>query len=108
MLFVYHSSRNQNAAGNSTLFACTKFSLIIKQHHEKNNLLTVAGSTKFYHCGNGTEKKLAPSGNIVTKNIAVQAFNAIEAAGIYELVLTQGDKEAVRIEADDNMQELLV
>ncbi|HNP22647.1 MAG TPA: head GIN domain-containing protein [Panacibacter sp.] len=52
------------------------------------------------------KKKLAPSGNIVTKNIAVQAFNAIEAAGIYELVLTQGDKEAVRIEADDNMQEL--
>lgn len=52
------------------------------------------------------KKKLEPSGNIVTKNISVQSFNTIKADGIYELILTQGDKESVRIEADDNMQEL--
>lgn len=52
------------------------------------------------------KKKIEPSGNIVTKNISVQPFSTIKADGIYELILTQGDKESVRIEADDNIQEL--
>ena len=46
---------------------------------------------------------IEPSGNIVTKDVAVKAFDAIEASGLYELVLTEGGKEAVKIEADDNL-----
>ena len=74
----------------------------------KNNLLSLVALSFTIAATAQNPKCWCSSGNIVTKNIAVQAFNAIEAAGIYELVLTQGDKEAVRIEADDNMQELLV
>src|SRR5437763_1127699 len=47
-----------------------------------------------------------PSGNIITKDVAVQPFDAIRANGLYELVLSQGDKESVKIEADDNLQPL--
>lgn len=49
---------------------------------------------------------IVPSGNIITKEVSVKPFDAIQANGLYELVLTQGDKESVRIEADDNLQDL--
>src|SRR4051812_11925232 len=47
---------------------------------------------------------IEPSGNIITKDVSVQPFDAIKANGLYELVLSQGDKESVKIEADDNLQ----
>jgi hypothetical protein len=49
---------------------------------------------------------IEPSGNIITKDISVRPFDAIKASGLYELVLSQGDKESVKIEADDNLQPL--
>jgi hypothetical protein len=49
---------------------------------------------------------IRPSGNIISREIPVQSFNAIEAKGLFELILTQGDKESVKIEADDNLQSL--
>ena len=53
-----------------------------------------------------TRKKVEGSGNVVTKDRAVQPFDAIDASGVYSLVLIQGNKEEVKIEADDNLQEL--
>ena len=52
------------------------------------------------------KKTIEPSGNIVTKEVSVKPFDAIRAKGLYELVLSQGDKESVKIEADDNIQNL--
>jgi hypothetical protein len=49
---------------------------------------------------------IVPSGNIITKDVAIKPFDAIEAKGLYELILSQGDKESVKIEADDNLQDL--
>src|SRR5215831_4458826 len=49
---------------------------------------------------------IVPSGNVITKDVNVKPFDAIEAKGLYELILTQGDKESVKIEADDNLQDL--
>jgi len=49
---------------------------------------------------------IEPSGNIITKEVSVQPFDAIKASGLYELILSQGDKESVKIEADDNLQNL--
>jgi len=46
---------------------------------------------------------IVPSGNIITKDVIVKPFDAIDAKGLYELILTQGDKESVKIEADDNL-----
>src|SRR6478735_4630048 len=50
--------------------------------------------------------KIEPSGNIIIKEIPVAAFDAINAKGLYELVLQQGDKESLKIEADDNLMDL--
>ena len=47
-----------------------------------------------------------PSGNIITRDVNVNSFNSVRAEGLYELILTQGDMESVKIEADDNLQDL--
>jgi hypothetical protein len=49
---------------------------------------------------------IKPSGKIITKDVSIQPFDAIEASGLYELILSQDDKESVKIEADDNLQSL--
>jgi hypothetical protein len=38
--------------------------------------------------------------------VPVSSFDALKASGIYELKLSQGNKETVKIEADENLQEL--
>lgn len=45
------------------------------------------------------------NGKLVTRDVPVKSFSELKANGVYELKLTQGDKEAVRIEADENLQE---
>lgn len=52
------------------------------------------------------QKTINPSGNIITRDVNVNSFNSIRADGLYELILSQGDKESVKIEADDNLQNL--
>ena len=42
---------------------------------------------------------------MVTKDIAVSSFEILKASGIYELRLSQGDKESVKIEADENLHQ---
>jgi hypothetical protein len=51
-------------------------------------------------------KRVEGSGNVITKDVSVQSFTELEASGVFSLHLTQGDKEGVKIEADDNLQEL--
>ncbi|MEP6845912.1 MAG: head GIN domain-containing protein [Panacibacter sp.] len=50
--------------------------------------------------------RIEPSGKIITKEVSVQPFDGIDAKGLYELVLSQGDRESVKIEADDNLMDL--
>src|SRR4051794_37254866 len=49
---------------------------------------------------------LEGNGNLVTREVPVQSFSALKASGVYELKLTQGNKEGVKIEADENLQDL--
>lgn len=51
-------------------------------------------------------KKIEGSGNMVTKEVAIKSFDELSASGIYSLQLVQGSTELVKIEADDNLQEL--
>jgi hypothetical protein len=51
-------------------------------------------------------KTIEGNGNLVTRDIPVQSFSKLDASGVYELRLSQGDKESVKIEADENLQEL--
>lgn len=55
---------------------------------------------------NKDKKKIKGSGKVITKDYPVQAFDQLQASGIYSLVLTQGNKDEVKIEADDNLQEI--
>jgi hypothetical protein len=50
-------------------------------------------------------KRIEGNGNIVTRDIPVKSFTELEASGIYELRLSQGTTESVKIEADENLQE---
>src|SRR5579885_936291 len=52
------------------------------------------------------KETIIPSGNIITKEVSIQPFTGIKADGLYELILTEGSKEDVKIEADDNLQKL--
>lgn len=53
-----------------------------------------------------TKKKIEGSGNIITKEISVQPFDQLDASGVYNVLLTQGNNVGVKIEADDNLQDL--
>jgi hypothetical protein len=52
------------------------------------------------------ETKIEGSGNVVIKDVAVQPFDQLEASGVFNVVLTQGSKESLKIEAEDNLQPL--
>jgi len=49
---------------------------------------------------------LEGNGNLITRDIAVSSFTELKASGVYELKLSQGNKEGVKIEADENLQDL--
>jgi hypothetical protein len=50
--------------------------------------------------------RIEGSGNVITKDITVKSFDELDASGVFNLQLSQGDKESVRIEADDNLMDL--
>jgi len=50
--------------------------------------------------------RIEGSGNVITKDVTVQPFDQLEAKGVFNVVLTQGSKESVKIEAEDNLQQL--
>ena len=69
-------------------------------------LVTLPATTVFSQKDKDKEPKIEGSGNIVTKEVTVQPFDQLEASGVFNVVLTQGAKESVKIEAEDNLQPL--
>jgi hypothetical protein len=55
---------------------------------------------------NDNRPKIEGSGNVITKDISVQSFDALSVSGVFSVSLTQGSKEQLKIEADDNLQDL--
>lgn len=53
------------------------------------------------------KKEIVGSGNLVTKDVAVKPFSEVHAKGVLNVVLKQGDKEEVKIEAEDNLQQYI-
>ena len=51
-------------------------------------------------------EKIEGSGNLVTKEFPVKSFDELSASGVFELKLSQGDKEQVKVEAEDNLMAL--
>jgi hypothetical protein len=51
------------------------------------------------------QETIEGNGKQVTRDVAVSSFDALQASGVYQLKLSQGNKESVKIEADENLQE---
>ncbi|RYY98062.1 MAG: DUF2807 domain-containing protein [Chitinophagaceae bacterium] len=47
------------------------------------------------------------SGNVTVREVPVGPFSKLEVGGMFAVVLAQGTREALAIEADDNLQELV-
>ncbi|MGI8601184.1 MAG: head GIN domain-containing protein [Chitinophagaceae bacterium] len=71
----------------------------------KNVLLAfaflIASTTAF-----SQKETIEGNGNLITRDVAVKSFTELKANGIYELKLIQGNTESVKIEADENLQDL--
>ena len=50
--------------------------------------------------------RIEGSGNIITKEITVKPFDELSIGGVFNVFISQGSKEQLKIEADDNLQEL--
>lgn len=61
----------------------------------------------FIGCGNFSINATRGSGNVISETRAVSNFHSVVLAGIGELNLTQGDTEALTIQAEDNLMPLL-
>src|SRR5688572_27045272 len=71
-------------------------------------LLAATASVVLSHSAMAQKDKnetLEGNGKVITRDISITSFDALKASGIYELKLTQGNKESVKIEADENLQE---
>lgn len=54
---------------------------------------------------NNKRETIEGNGKSVTRDATVSSFSALQASGVYELKLSQGNKESVKIEADENLQQ---
>lgn len=52
--------------------------------------------------------RIEGSGNLITRGVNVQSFDELYVSGIFSVALAQGDKEDVKIEAEDNLQSLFI
>src|SRR6188768_975997 len=52
--------------------------------------------------------RIEGSGNVITKEFPVKSFEELNASGVFNLLLSQGDKESLKIEADDNLMDLFI
>ena len=74
-------------------------------------ILSVALATSTTNAQQDKEHKsdkprIEGSGNVITKDVPVQSFDELNISGVFSVLLTQGGKENLKIEADDNLQEL--
>jgi hypothetical protein len=75
---------------SAVLFLTASFSSMA-QEKEKNN---------------ETKPRIEGSGNVITRDISIQPFDGLSAKGVFSIVLSQGNNESVKIEAEDNLQDL--
>ncbi len=64
--------------------------------------LLIIGLLLISACGLGTIKG---SGDVITESREVSGFDSVSRTGIGRVIITQGDKESLTIEADDNLME---
>jgi uncharacterized protein (DUF2141 family) len=63
------------------------------------SLVSVAASAQ------NKKETIEGNGKVVTRDVAVSSFDVLNASGLYELKLSQGSTESVKIEGDENLLE---
>ena len=71
----------------------------------RKTLLIVAASLLIAATVNAQKETIEGNGKTVTKDVPVTSFESLKASGVYELKLSQGNAESVKIEADENLQQ---
>lgn len=57
------------------------------------------------HAQKDKHETIEGNGNLITKEVPVSSFESLKASGVYELKLSQGSSESVKIEADENLHQ---
>jgi hypothetical protein len=52
-------------------------------------------------------KGLTGNGNVITKERTVTTFSSLAIKGVFNVFINQGDKETVKIETDENLQDII-
>jgi hypothetical protein len=73
----------------------------------KNLILILFTLGTLSSCNTFFKDGITGNGHVVTKEINIDSFNELEVDGVFNLVLKQGKKEAVTIEADENIAKLI-
>ena len=71
----------------------------------RKTLLIVAASLLIAATVKAQKETIEGNGKTVTKDVPVTSFESLKASGVYELKLSQGNTESVKIEADENLQQ---
>ncbi len=66
--------------------------------------LLIIGNLLITACGLRT---IQGSGDVITESRDVSGFDSVSLTGIGRVIITQGDKESLTIEADDNLLEYI-
>ncbi|RUT73453.1 head GIN domain-containing protein [Ancylomarina longa] len=80
----------------------------MKHLFQKSSLLIVGIAFLFSGCVNAQFWGTKGNGNVQKENREVASFNSISASSGLNVYINQGDKEAVSVEADDNLLKLIV
>lgn len=77
------------------------------------SLILISASLIFASCNNATvstgdgSNKVAGNGKVRSEQREIKHFNKIKAEGVFNIILSQGDKESVKVETDENIQPLI-
>jgi hypothetical protein len=69
-------------------------------------LFVTAASSQDHENHDKDKPRIEGSGNVITKEVNVNSFSELDVQGVFSVLLIQGNKEEVKIEADDNLQPL--
>lgn len=76
----------------------------------KKIVCTLAITCGLISAANAQDKKqetIEGNGKLETKNVSVKSFDALSASGIFELKMSQGSAESVKLEGDENLLEYI-
>ena len=69
--------------------------------------LTVICSGIFVSCSTFLGNGITGNGHVITKDVKIAPFDELDIDGVFNIVLKQGTKESVVIEADENIAKLI-